>query len=156
MYSYSANAQKAGKPELEVSGSLNFALYDDYPLGGWGSNVKLLWPVGKRNNALVATVGVDQLYEELRFDAYNYTFILTSIGYRKSIKSAFVEGKAGFGICNESSYKDFCGFIGIEPGIQKRKFSYSIDYRFISSDGLFYGEHFHTFAVRVGYRIIGR
>ena len=81
---------------------------------------------------------------------------LTSIGYRKNIKSAFIEPKAGFGIDIESSHDDFCGFIGIEPGIQKRKFTFSIDYRFISSDGLAYGDHFHTFAIRVGYKIPGK
>lgn len=141
---------------MDISGSVNFALYDDYPLFGLGSNLKLSWPVGQKNNAIVATVGIDRFYEELLYDAYSYTFLLTSIGYRKNINSIFIEPKVGFGLCNESSYRNFCGFIGIEPGFQKRKFSYSIDYRFISSDGVVYGEHFHTLALRIGYKIIGR
>ncbi|HTN06318.1 hypothetical protein [Agriterribacter sp.] len=100
-------------------------------------------------------MGIDRLYEDLDYDAYSYTFALTSIGYRKNIRSAFIEPKAGFGIDIEGRHENFCGFIGIEPGIQKRKFSFSIDYRFITSDGLAYGEHFHTFAIRIGYKIPG-
>lgn len=156
VYSYSSNAQQAKKPQLEVTGSIDFALNEGYPLLGAGSHAKLLFPVGKKSNALVATLGIDRLYEDFDYDAYSYTFLLTSIGYRKNIKSFFIEPKAGFGINIENGYDNFCGFIGIEPGIQKRKFTFSIDYRFISSDGLAYGDHFHTFAIRMGYKISGK
>lgn len=156
VYSYSSNAQQVKKPQLEVTGSIDFALNEGYPLWGIGSHVKLLFPVGKKNNALVAALGIDRLYEDFDYDAYSYTFALTSIGYRKNIKSFFIEPKAGFGTNIEGGHDAFCGFIGIEPGIQKRKFTFSIDYRFISSDGLAYGEHFHTFAIRIGYKIPGK
>ncbi|MFT3747036.1 MAG: hypothetical protein QM768_01920 [Agriterribacter sp.] len=156
VYSYSSNAQQTKKPQLEVNGSINFALNEGYPLWGLGSHAKLLFPVGKKDNALVATLGFDRLYEDFDYGAYSYTFALTSIGYRKNIKSFFIEPKAGFGIDIEDGYDSFCGFIGIEPGIQKRKFIFSIDYRFISSDGLVEGDHFHTFAIRMGYKITGK
>ena len=63
--SYPSNAQKVKKPELEVNGSMDFALYDGDPLWGVGSQLKLLFPVGQKNNTLVAAVGIDRLYEDL-------------------------------------------------------------------------------------------
>lgn len=150
---YSSNAQQAKKPQLEVTGSLNFGLIDGYSLWGAGSHAKLLFPVGQKSDALVAAVGMDRLHEELDRYAYSYTFALASIGYRKNIKSAFIEPKAGLGINIGARREDFSVFVGIEPGIQKRKFTFSMDYRFISSDGLAYGDHFHTFALRMGYKI---
>lgn len=155
VFIYSLQAQNAGKPQLELNGSVDFALNEGYPLWGFGSGLKLLWPVGKQKNALTATIGFDRLYEDFDFDTYSYTFVLTSIGYRKNIQSVFIEPKAGLGIYGESNNTNFCGFIGIEPGIQKRQFSFSLDYRFISSDGVVDGDHFHTFAIRVGYEIRG-
>jgi hypothetical protein len=156
IYSYSSNAQQAKKLQLELTGSIDFALIEGYPLWGVGSHAKLLFSVGQKSDAIVATLGIDRLYEDFNYDAYSYTFALTSIGYRKNIKSFFIEPKAGFGINMEDGDENFCGFIGIEPGIQKRKFTFSIDYRFISSDGLAYGDHFHTFAIRMGYKIPGK
>ena len=153
---YGSGTAQAKKPQLELNCSANFALYDGDPLGGIGTNLRLLLPVGNKKNYLTASVGVDRLLEELDIDAYSYTFFLTSVGYRKSMESFFVEPKAGLGIVAESGESSFCGFVGIEPGIQKRKFSFSMDYRFISADGLVEGEHFHTFALRVGYRFGGR
>lgn len=151
---YASQAQKANKPIIELTGSMNFALNEGYPLWGLGSHLKMLWAVDNRNSALTGMIGVDRLYEDIIFDGYNYTFATTSIGFRKSIQSVFIEPKAGIGISYESNETDFCGFIGIEPGIQKKHFSFSIDYRFISSDGLIYGDYFHTFAFRVGYRFL--
>lgn len=48
VYSYSSNAQQEKKPQLEVTGSIDFALSEGYPLWGVGSHVKLLLPVGKK------------------------------------------------------------------------------------------------------------
>lgn len=151
---YSSNGQSAKKPQLEATGSLDFALFDGYPLWGLGTHLKILWPFDQKENALIASLGIDRLYEDLDYDAYDYIFALIAIGYRRNIGSAFIEPKAGFGLCIESNRSRFCGFIGIEPGIEKRKFRFSIDYRFISSNGLVYGDHFHTFAIRVGYKIL--
>lgn len=146
-------SQKTNKPQLELNGSVNFALNEGYPLFGVGSHCKLLWDVGKKPDALTAAIGFDKLYENFDVDAYSYTFLTTAIGYRKNIQSFFVEPKVGLGVLHDDSDSEFCAIIGIEPGIQKQRFSFSIDYRFISADGLVYGDHFHTFAVRVGYRI---
>lgn len=108
----------------------------------------------KKGDALVASLGFDRLYEGFEFNSYDYTFLLTSIGYRKRIKSAFIEPKLGLGFCNDFDEGGFTGFIGVEPGIEKKKFRFSIDYRFIATDGFIQGDHFHTFAFRMGYRIL--
>lgn len=152
-YNNPAKTQPSHKPQLEVSGSLDFGLSEGYPLGGLGGQVKGLWQIGKRNDAIVAALGFDRLYEDLEYDAYSYTFVLTSVGYRKHIKAVFIEPKIGLGICNGFDENDVSMFIGVEPGIEKRKFRFSIDYRFISVDGLIEGDYFHTFAFRVSYKI---
>ena len=150
---YSLYAQHGAKPELEITASLNFGLNEGYPLGGFGSNAKGLWRVGKGNDAIVATLGFDRLYDEFAFDAYSYNFLLTSAGYRKRINNLFIEPKLGIGLGNDFDEDSFTGFIGVEPGIEKKQFRFSLDYRFISSGGLIEGDHFHTLAFRVGYRI---
>lgn len=148
-----AHAQQT-KPQLEATASVNFGLIEGYPLVGFGSHLKSLWSVGKKGDALVASLGFDRLYEGFEFNSYDYTFLLTSIGYRKRIKSAFIEPKLGLGFCNDFDEGGFTGFIGVEPGIEKKKFRFSIDYRFIATDGFIQGDHFHTFAFRMGYRIL--
>ena len=117
-------AQQTKKPQLELNASIDLGSYYGYFLGGFGSHLRLLWPVGEKNNAITASVGIDRLHEELAYDAYSYTFLLTSVGYRKIIQQAFVEPKIGIGLSNEDGYSSFCGFIGIEPGIQKGKIDF--------------------------------
>ncbi len=148
---YSINAQ-ARKVHLEVGGSLNFGVSEGVPLGGLGSQVKALWKY-KENDFWVASFGIDVLNEELVYDAYRYTFAFPSFGYRKSINSIFIEPKVGLGLCHQDNYINLSGFVGVEPGIQRRKFSFSLDYRFINADGWIEGEYFHTLAFRAGYRI---
>ncbi|MBN8861259.1 MAG: hypothetical protein J0H29_22905 [Sphingobacteriales bacterium] len=56
VYSYSLNAQQAKKSQLEVTGSIDFALNEGYPLWGVESHVKLLFPAGQKNNAFIGTI----------------------------------------------------------------------------------------------------
>lgn len=63
IYSYSSNAQQSGKPRLELTGSINFALNEGYSLWGVGSHAKLLFPVGGKGNVLVTTLGFDKFYK---------------------------------------------------------------------------------------------
>lgn len=140
-------------PQLEVSGSLDVGIVDGYPLGGVGGQFKGLWHTGKQKNAIVAGLGFQRLYEDLGFDAYSYTFLLTDIGYRKYFKSLFVEPKAGLGFCNEFDDNNISALIGVEPGLERQKFRFSIAYRFITSGGVLDGDYFHTLAFRMGYRV---
>lgn len=141
--------------QLEVSGSVVTGLYDEDILGGgFGKQAKLLFPVGKNKDALTATVGIDRIFEDISFDSYYYTFALTSFGYRKRIQSLFIEPKLGFGLFGEGGTMYLSGFAGIEPGFEKRRLRYSIDYRLISTDGIIDGDIVHTFSFRVGYRIL--
>ena len=146
--------QKSKKLQLEANGSVDFAVNEGYLLPGSGSQIKLLIPVGIRNSALVTSIGIDMLYEEFAFDSYTYNFMLASFGYRKRIKSAFIEPKIGLGFNIEDGYQSPCGFVGLEPGIEKKKLTFSIDYRFISSDGIADGDYFHTIGLKVGYKIL--
>ncbi|MGC4038238.1 MAG: hypothetical protein QM764_19905 [Chitinophagaceae bacterium] len=151
---HSSAAQKPKRPEMQVNAGFDVASYYTEPLVGFGTHLKFLWPVGKKNNAIVGTAGFDKLFEDFHFDSYSYTFAVASVGYRKSFKSFFVESKVGFGPSKEGDNESYCGVIGIEPGFQKDKFSFSLDYRFITTEGLGDGKHFHTIAFRVGYKIL--
>jgi len=79
-------------------------------------------------------------------------FLLASAGYRKSIQSFYIEPKIGGGLYGDPRYYAPCVFVELEPGFQKEKFSFSIDYRFISADGIAEGEYFHTLTLKVGYK----
>jgi hypothetical protein len=82
-------------------------------------------------------------------------FLLSSFGYRINQRSFFVETQVGIGGNYEIDYSSICGFIGIEPGIHRKRWIFSIDYRFITSDGFIEGDHFHALSFKTGYRIFG-
>ncbi|MFT3702145.1 MAG: hypothetical protein QM802_07235 [Agriterribacter sp.] len=82
--------------------------------------------------------------------------MLAFAGYRKSIQSFYIEPKIGGGLYGDPSYYAPCVFIGVEPGFRKERFSFAIDCRFISVDGLVEGEHIYTLGVKVGYRFTGK
>jgi hypothetical protein len=142
---------------FEVGASLNGGLYDGDPVLGFGAHFKLLRPF-KKGNAFVG--GFDLLLvndpETYGEGGIDNVFMLASLGYRKTIHSFYIEPKIGGGLYGDPGYYAPCVFIGVEPGFQNEKFSYSIDYRFISADGIELGEHFNMVTLKVGYRIGGK
>lgn len=141
---------------LEGSGSLNVMMYDGDPMLGLGAHVRLLRPVNRNGYALVGGADFDILDDinEYTANVIDYTSILALVGYRKIIKSFYIEPHLGGGLFKEEDYNSPCIFIGLEQGIQKRQFNYSIDFRFISADGILGGDHFYTFSLKFGYRFI--
>lgn len=149
-----AFSQQKQKPILEGSASLDFALYDGLPSLGLGAHLKLLRPTKNSDNFFVAGFDVDILSDIEAFgDDLDLIFMLASFGYRKQIKSFFIEPKIGGGLFNGYRYNSPCIFIGVEPGIQKEKINFSIDCRYFASDGIVYGDHFSTVSFKIGYKI---
>lgn len=149
-----AFSQQKQKPVLEGSASLDFALYDGMPSLGLGAHLKLLRPTKISDNFLVAGFDVDILSDIEAFgDDLDLIFMLASFGYRKQIKSFFIEPKIGGGLFNGYRYNSPCIFLGVEPGIQREKFNFSIDCRLFSTDGIVYGEQFGTVSLKIGYII---
>lgn len=141
---------------FEVGASLNGGLYDLDPVLGFGAHFKLIRPF-KKDNAFVG--GFDLLLandpETYGEGGIDNVFMLASLGYRKTIHSFYIEPKLGGGLYGDPRYYAPCVFLGIEPSFQKEQFSFAIDYRFISADGIELGEHFHLVALKVGYRLGG-
>jgi len=147
-------AQKSSKLQMEVGASLNGGLYEEYPVWGYGGYGKLLWTIGRKGNALITGIDFSRLHERYYDERYAYNYLLSSFGFRKIRKSFFVEFKAGIGAFNDEDYFSPCVFIGIEPGIQKDKLIFSLDYRFLTSEGLIDGSYFNTVALKFSYKIM--
>ena len=149
-----AFTQQKQKPFLEGSASLDFALYDYTPALGLGAHLKLLRPIKNSDNFFVTGFDIDILSDLEAFgNDLDLIFMLASFGYRKRIKSFFIEPKLGGGLFNGFRYNSPCIFIGVEPGVQKEKFNFSIDCRYFASDGIVYGDHFGTVSFKIGYKI---
>lgn len=141
-------SQKTNTTNLEISGSAVFALEDGYPLWGSGINAKLLWPVGQKENQLVANLGLDVLMEESELA---YGLLTASIAYRKNFKNIFVEPKLGLGMTDEFNYRSAISFAGFETGIRKGRWRFSMDYKFIVFDIIDIESTLHRFGLNVGY-----
>ena len=150
-----SHSQQPKNFSLEASASADLGLYDAESLLGFGIHFKLLRDLSKNNNAFVGGVDLDILnYTDIYSNSGIYsTVLVASLGYRKRIKSFFIEPQIGGGLYKEENYNAPCIFLGLEPGLQRKRLSYSINYRFISTDGFIDGDHFHMFAFRVGYKI---
>lgn len=149
----SATAQKSTDSKWEVTASVDLGINEGYFMAGLGASLNYLIPLRQRDNDLVISAGIDNLFEDVAIDAYSYGFAMGSIGYRKQLRKGFIQPSVGFGVAIESSYISPCALIGIGYGIERKKFIYSIDYRFLSADGILEGEHFHVLGLNVGYKL---
>lgn len=156
-------AQASPKPSLIGNAGIAFASNDGDAMLGAGLHLKLIIPHNAQGDAL--TVGLDVLLLEY-FDEYDVSdgpsrFILGTVGYRKRIGSLYVEPKLGGGYYRGEEYYRFlpdytptpCTIIGLESGIDKKRFIYSVDYGLISAGQFMNGSVFHTFLIKVGCRL---
>lgn len=151
-------SQETKRLQLNGGISADLAFFDEESIWGFGAHLKLLWSPGKSDNAFVFGTDYDMLSGK---DEYNgktdtHTFTLASIGYRIRTTWFYIEPRLGGGLYKEEDYNSGCFFIGLEPGIQKEKFNFSIDYRLIVEGGMLWGTGFHTFSAKIGYRIFGK
>ncbi|GAO42301.1 hypothetical protein [Flavihumibacter petaseus] len=150
-----AFGQQSRSFKLDAGAAGTIALYEGDPNWAYGAFVKGLWPIGKKDNALVGGIDYDRLSELYGDERYTYKFFLGSFGFRKTLNPFFIEFKAGIGVTKEGNYTSATGFVGIEPGVQLNWVGLSLCYRLITADDLIYGEQFNMFSLRAGFRILG-
>jgi hypothetical protein len=156
------SSQDSKKTSLVGSASLVFASNDGFAMLGSGFHIKLIMPLNSHGDAL--TTGLDSYIIDY-FDTYDvssepFIFITGTLGYRKKIRSLYIEPQLGGGYYRDEEYYLFmphytptpCGAMGVECGIEKKRLCYSVDYRFISSGQFIKEDIFHTFSIKVGYR----
>ena len=154
-------SQQVKKLRVDGSPTLDFARYEGESMWGFGAHLKLLWTPGNNKNAFGFGIDFDRLSHKSLYngETSTYTFTVASIGYRIRMNSFYVEPQAGGGfykeLYRETDYNAGCFFLGLEPGIEKKRFSFSINYRFISADGLVFGEQFNMFSAKIGYMLVG-
>jgi hypothetical protein len=156
---------KSKQVELSLNGSF-FMIYED---PGWGIGVsgKMLVPVGDRNNCITLGLGVDRM-KEINYKVFLneeppvYTMINASVGYRKRYYVLFVEPVVGIGLFHDKhilneryqrdriyTYLNFYG--GLGAGIERRNFTYGIDFRINYVDP-FKDDVYFIFGLKAGYR----
>ena len=155
--SFSIFAQKKSSLQLELAPAASFALYDGEPVSGYGGNVKFIFPLRKNENYLTSGINYDRLIEKSSFsdERYKYSIITAILGYRRMIKSFFIEPQVGAGLYIEegNDYRAFATFIGVEPGFRKNNLTFSLSYRFLVAEELVFGEQFHILSLKVGFRL---
>jgi hypothetical protein len=103
--STSLNAQDNNPLRMEFSPIISYAIYDYDPAWGYGAHLKLLCPVGRKDNAVTPSIYFDRLsMKNYNGKRSSYTFIHGGTGFRKHFNNVFVEPVFGFGYFIEGGY----------------------------------------------------